>query len=180
MKSCISRGWFLSNSRKVVAFNPFNISSRIKIHVMRFLLSSLFSFAFFSASAATWYVDSSVSASGNGASWGTAWKALSNITGVKAGDTVYLSGGASGSSQTYSVSSWKPTGGAAGNPITYQIGQDSAHNGTAVFSGSGTWFGGANNVIVSGNAGDGAMHFSLSGYSAGVNNNGSTGLRYRT
>jgi len=144
---------------------------------MRFLLSSLFSFMVFSASAATWYVDSSVSASGNGTSWGTAWKALSNITGVKAGDTVYLSGGASGSSQTYSVSSWKPTGGAAGNPITYQIGQDSAHNGTAVFSGSGTWFGGANNVIVSGNAGDGAMHFSLSGYSAGVNNNGSTGLR---
>ena len=174
MKSCISRGWFLSKSRKVVAFN---ISSRIKIHVMRFLLSSLFSFMVFSASAATWYVDSSVSASGNGTSWGTAWKALSNITGVKAGDTVYLSGGASGSSQTYSVSSWKPTGGAAGNPITYQIGQDSAHNGTAVFSGSGTWFGGANNVIVSGNAGDGAMHFSLSGYSAGVNNNGSTGLR---
>ncbi len=144
---------------------------------MRFLLSSLFFFALFSASAATWYVDSSVGTSGNGSSWGTAWKALSNITGVKAGDTVYISGGASGSSQTYSVSSWKPAGGASGNPITYQIGQDSAHNGTAIFSGSGTWFGGANYVIVSGNAGDGAMHFSLSGYSAGVNNNGSTGLR---
>ncbi len=144
---------------------------------MRFLVT-LFSSAFFSAHAATWYVDSSVGASGNGTSWATAWKALSNITGVSAGDTVYISGGASGSSQTYSVSSWKPTGGGAGNPITYQIGQDAAHNGTAIFSGSGTWFGGANNVIISGNAGDGAMHFSLaSGYSAGVNNNGTTGLR---
>ena len=176
MKSCISRGWFWSNRRKVVAFNPFKISSRIKIHVMRFLVL-LFSFTLFSASAATWYVDSSVATSGNGTSWAAAWKALSNISGVKAGDTVYLSGGASGSSQTYSVSSWKPAGGASGNPITYQIGQDSAHNGTAIFSGSGTWFGGASYAIISGNAGDGAMHFSLSGYSAGVNNNGSTGLR---
>src|SRR5664279_570057 len=152
MKSCFSHGWFLSNSRKVVAFNPFGISSRIQIHVMRFLVS-LFSFALFSAQAATWYVDSSVGTSGNGTSWATAWKALSNVTGVSAGDTVYISGGASGSSQTYSLSSWKPAGGSAGNRITYQIGQDAAHNGTASFSGSGTWFGGANNVIVSGNAG---------------------------
>ena len=145
--------------------------------VTRILGAILFSFALYSAGATTWYVDSSVGTSGNGTSWGTAWKALSNVTGVKAGDTVYLSGGASGSSQTYSVSSWKPTGGAAGNPITYQIGQDSAHNGTAVFSGSGTWFGGASYAIISGDAGNGAMHFSLSGYSAGVNNNGTVNLR---
>ncbi|HLX96783.1 MAG TPA: hypothetical protein VKU37_13650, partial [Verrucomicrobiae bacterium] len=48
------------------------------------------------ATAATWYVDSTVGASGTGTSWATAWKALSNITGVKAGDTVYISGGPSG------------------------------------------------------------------------------------
>jgi len=127
--------------------------------------------------AATWYVDSSVATSGNGTAWATAWKALSNITGVKAGDTVYISGGAGGSSQTYSVSSWIPAGGAAGSPIIYQIGQDSAHNGTAVFSGSGTWFGGANNVIVSGDAGDGARHFSCSGYGKGANVNATSNLR---
>ena len=137
----------------------------------------LFSFALFSASAATWYVDSSVGTSGNGTAWGTAWQALSNVTGVKAGDTVYISGGASGSSQTYSVSSWKPAGGAAGNPINYQIGQDSAHNGTAIFSGSGTWFGGASNVIISGDAGDGAMHFSCTGYGTAASINGDSNLR---
>ena len=137
----------------------------------------MFSFALYSASAATWYVDSSVGASGNGTAWNTAWQALSNITGVKAGDTVYISGGASGSSQTYPVSSWKPAGGAAGSPITYQIGQDSAHNGTAIFSGSGTWFGGASYVIVSGNAGDGAMHFSCTGYGTAASINGDSNLR---
>ncbi len=145
--------------------------------VTRVLGGILFSFALFSAHAATWYVDSSVGTSGNGMSWATAWKALSNVTGVKAGDTVYISGGASGNSQTYSVSSWSPAGGAAGNPITYQIGQDSAHNGTAVFSGSGTWFGGANNVIISGNAGDGAMHFSCTGYGTAAGIDGTSNLR---
>jgi hypothetical protein len=151
-------------------------SSRTMV-VSRVLGGILFSFALFSASAATWYVDSSVGTSGNGTAWSTAWQALSNVTGVKAGDTVYISGGASGSSQTYPVSSWKPAGGAAGNPITYQIGQDSAHNGTAIFSGSGTWFGGANYVIVSGNAGDGAMHFSCTGYGTAASINGNSNLR---
>src|SRR5579862_1290966 len=176
MKSCFSRGWFLPNSRKVVAFNLFGINSRIKIHVMKFLAILLF-FTLFSAGATTWYVDSTVSASGTGTSWATAWKALSNITGVKAGDTVYISGGPSGSSQTYSVSSWAPAGGTSASPITYQIGQDAAHNGTAIFSGSGTWFGGANNVIVSGDAGDGGMHFSCTGYGTAANINGDSYLR---
>jgi hypothetical protein len=145
--------------------------------VTKVLGGILFSFALFSAGATTWYVDSSVGTSGNGTSWATAWKALSNVTGVSAGDTVCISGGASGSSQTYSVSSWKPAGGTAANRITYQIGQDAAHNGTAVFSGSGTWFGGANNVIVSGDAGDGAMHFSCTGYGTAASINGNSNLR---
>ena len=54
---------------------------------------------------ATWYVDSSVSSSGNGTSWGTAWRSLSNISGIAAGDTVYISGGRSGSTQTYTLTS---------------------------------------------------------------------------
>ncbi len=143
----------------------------------RVLAGILFSFAFFSVHAATWYVDGTAAGSHNGTSWANAWTGLSQVSGVSAGDTVYISGGASGGSQTYSVSSWKPAGGSSGHPITYQIGQDAAHNGTAIFSGSGTWFGGANNVVISGNAGDGAMHFSLSGYSAAVNNGGTAGLR---
>ena len=115
------------------------------------------------ALSATWYVDSSVSASGNGAAWASAWKGVSNISGVQAGDTVYISGGPSGSTQTYTMSgTWTPAGGTASAPITYQIGQDSAHNGTAIFSGNGNWLGGVlQNVVISGDARDGQMHFSI-------------------
>ena len=129
------------------------------------------------APAATWYVDSTAAGSHNGSSWANAWTSLSQISGISAGDTVYISGGASGNSQTYSISSWKPAAGTAGSPITYQIGQDPAHNGTATFSGSGTWFGGANNVIISGDAGNGAMHFSCTGYGTSANINGNSNLR---
>ncbi|MGO8925736.1 MAG: hypothetical protein ACLQU3_02400 [Limisphaerales bacterium] len=122
-----------------------------------------------SAQAATWYVDGSVASSGNGQSWATAWKNLSNVTGISAGDTVYISGGPSGSSQTYSVPSWTPTqGSGTSSRITYQIGQDSSHNGTAIFSGSGTWLGGdPRNINILGYVtNDAAMHFQLSGYSS--------------
>src|SRR5580693_2794847 len=118
------------------------------------------------ATATTWYVDSSATGSKNGTSWANAWSSLSSISGVKAGDVVYISGGVSGSSHTYSVSgSWTPPGGSSGNPITYQIGQDSSHNGTAIFSGSGYAFTPANYTVISGDAGDGGMHFAVSGYS---------------
>lgn len=42
-----------------------------------------------------WYVSSTVSASGNGKSWSTAWKAPSNISwgSIAAGDTIYIDGG---------------------------------------------------------------------------------------
>ena len=67
------------------------------------------------------------------------------MTGTSAGDTVWISGGASGSSQTYTVSSssWSggngvpPNGGLSGPAVNYQIAQDSSHNGTAVFDGTG-------------------------------------------
>ena len=115
------------------------------------------------APAATWYVDNTAAGSHNGASWANAWTSISQISGVSAGDTVYISGGPSGSTQTYSMSgTWTPAGGTASAPITYQIGQDSAHNGTVIFSGSGNWLGGVlQNVVISGDAGDGQMHFSI-------------------
>jgi len=131
-------------------------------------------------SAKCWYVDSSLSSSGthDGTSWATAWTSIGSVTGVHAGDFVYISGGATGSSQTYSTSSWKPTGGSAGNPITYKIGQDSSHNGNVFFSGSGTWLTASNYLVVSGDAGDGKMHFILnSGYSQGANVPGTVGTR---
>jgi hypothetical protein len=47
------------------------------------------------AHAANWYVDKSVSSSGDGRSWTTAWKELSNIqwNSVQPGDTIYLGAG---------------------------------------------------------------------------------------
>jgi len=116
--------------------------------------------------AATWYVDGSVATSGNGTSWATAWMRLSNISStVAAGDTVYISGGPSGSSLTYSIGAiWTPKGGTAGNPITYQIGQDASHNGKAIFSGTAGFLNTTvQNVTISGDAGDGARHFQTSG-----------------
>jgi hypothetical protein len=117
--------------------------------------------------AGTWYVDGTAGGTHNGTSWANAWTSLSQISGLSAGDIVYISGGPSGSTQTYAMSgTWAPTGGAAGNPITYQIGQDAAHNGTAVFSGSGSWFnsGSQSYLIISGNANDGRQHFATSGF----------------
>jgi hypothetical protein len=87
------------------------------------------------AAAATWYVDGTATGSSNGTSWANAWTSLSKITGVSAGDVVYISGGASGSSQTYSSVNWSPAGGTQGNPITYQVGQDSAHDGMVILNG---------------------------------------------
>src|SRR5258708_6464901 len=82
-----------------------------------------------SSSAATWYVDSAATGARNGRSWADAWINVNQITGVLAGDVVYVSGGPSGQSRTYTLSSaWTPIGGATGNPITYKIGNDAQHN----------------------------------------------------
>jgi hypothetical protein len=166
MKSCFSHVWPFLNGQHFVSFNLNGHNAKRSVPAkMRFFVL-MFSLMLISGKAATWYVDSSVSSSGNGTSWANAWENISNISGVKAGDIVYISGGANGSSQTYNMSgTWTPAGGSAGTPVTYQIGQDSSHNGTAIFSGSNVFLGAANNVVVSGNAGDGAMHFQTSGYS---------------
>jgi len=112
--------------------------------------------------AAVWYVDSSVASSGNGTSWSTAWKAVSNIKGVAAGDTVYFSGGTS--SQVYPLTSvWSPAGGASGSPISYKVGQDSAHNGTVIFDlGSlGGWISGPSNWVTVDGGVNGVAHMTF-------------------
>jgi hypothetical protein len=73
----------------------------------------------------TYYLDCAVGSSGNGSSWSTAWKSLSNITGLAAGDLVYISGSAGCS--TYNTSQWNPVNGSASNPIIYRMAQDSGH-----------------------------------------------------
>ena len=116
-----------------------------------------------SADAATWYVDSSATGARNGTSWANAWTTLNEIAGATAGDTVYISGGPGGSNRNYTVAAggWTPSSGSSTNRITYQIGQDASHNGTATFICSAGFVSGASNIVISGHAGDGAMHFKL-------------------
>lgn len=119
---------------------------------------------------ATYYIDSSVSSSGNGLSWGTAWKALTDAVGVTANDTVYISGGVAGNSQNYDLSTaWSLAIGIAGQPVIYKIGQDALHNGVAVFNYIGgvantPWLNFNANFVISGDAGDGIPHFKTKGF----------------
>jgi hypothetical protein len=127
----------------------------------------------------SFFVDSSVATSGDGLSWATAWKNLTDVDAnkVQAGAIVYISGGPSRSSQTYAVSHWVPVRGTPSAPITYRIGQDAAHNGTAIFSGTEDFLAGngppgtvgflppPNNTTIRGDACDGQMHFQMRGYS---------------
>lgn len=111
------------------------------------------------------YLDCQVGSSGNGASWATAWKAISNITGLSAGDTVYISGSVACS--TYSVAQWIITGGTGGNPITYQVGQDAGHTSFVTITLTGSpGLTGSGNVLgwstISGNLG-GSVNMELDG-----------------
>ena len=136
------------------------------------------------ALSATWYVDSSVATSGNGTSWANAWTNIYSISGVKPGDIVYISGGPTGQTRSYTTptSAWNIASGSAANPVVYQIGQDSQHNGTALFNGSGsdqdTWLyaGNCTGVTISGDAGDGKMHFALTNWTSIASANNATAL----
>jgi hypothetical protein len=129
--------------------------------------------------AATYYLDGSVGASGNGTSWASAWKNFSNITGLQPGDKVYVSGGST--TQAYALSNWTPTGGTSGNPITYAVGQDAGHNGVVTITSANFLNGTLHDVIIDGNVG-GAQHWSVttSGYlwEGGSGTNQRVTLRY--
>jgi hypothetical protein len=117
-------------------------------------------------SAATWYVDSTATGSNNGTSWANAWTSLNSLSGISAGDTVYISGGPTGTSQNYTASSGIPivSGSSSSARTTYQIGQDSLHNGTAIINLNYTRLitsASIKNVNILGDAGDGQMHFNL-------------------
>ena len=81
------------------------------------------------------YVDNSMSASGSGASWSSAWKNFSDIkwSSVKAGDTIYISGGSSG--KTYKETLSVGTSGSSGLPVTITKGVDAGHNGQVIIDG---------------------------------------------
>ncbi|HTQ49826.1 MAG TPA: hypothetical protein VMJ12_03875 [Candidatus Acidoferrales bacterium] len=134
----------------------------------------------FNARPATWYVDSSATGTHDGTSWATAWSSFGQLSGISAGDTVYISGGPSGTTQSYAASSsiWPggngcpPNGGRSGPSVVYKIGQDSLHNGTAIFDGGGagyliyTYSSSAGFFTFSGDAGDGKRHIALTNFTA--------------
>ena len=86
------------------------------------------------ANATLWYVDNAASGTNAGTSWTNAWESFADITwgvgGVVAGDTLYISGGAS--SQTYNETLTIGASGEESNRITIQNGQDANHTGTVV------------------------------------------------
>jgi hypothetical protein len=137
------------------------------------------------------YVDSASPCSGSGCdgtSWAKAWKGVSSITGLSAGDYVYFSGGTV--SKTYSQGEWAPIAGAAGKPITYKVGQDAGHNGIVIFSnsGSGSWWiygcdpnnngGPFNYVTIDGNV-NGQNRIKVTGFGTGVYADDVTGSTIR-
>ena len=98
-----------------------------KIILFIFCLSLLIGRATFSD---TWYVDNSVGSSGNGQSWGTAWKNLSDISwgSISGSDTIEVSGGAS--SQTYNEQLSPGASGSIGNYITIKTSDEPGYDGT--------------------------------------------------
>jgi len=79
----------------------------------------------------TFYVNNAVSTSGNGTSWSSAWKNLSNInwSAVQAGDTIEVSGG------TYREGLTVGKSGVAGKPITIMASDDAGHNSAVIIDG---------------------------------------------
>jgi hypothetical protein len=105
---------------------------------MRIISSAVLIPCFLAAShavAATYYLDGSVASSGNGQSWATAWKTFGNISGLHAGDIVYISGGSNG--MTYNTGEFLSASGTSGNPITYKVSTDAGKNGVVTINCSG-------------------------------------------
>ena len=130
------------------------------------------------ASAGVYYVDPLAVGANDGSTWSNAWNTLGAVKGVQGGDTVYLSGGPTGSSRNYSLASaWLPVGGTNGTSVTYQIGQDPLHNGMAIFNcQNGLWSGNSSYVTISGDAGDGQRHLMLTNCGYALNATHSTNL----
>lgn len=104
--------------------------------VFALVLAGLISGGVGGLQAAVWYVDKAATGANNGRSWTDAWTNFSSVVwgsaGVKAGDTLYISGGSS--SKVYTESWTVGASGTAGSPIRIAI--DAAnpqHNGQVIF-----------------------------------------------
>lgn len=153
---------------------------------MKKIISLLFFAITTFASATDFFVDGTATGANNGTSWANAWTSpLSVTSAVQPGDTVHISGGSAGNSQTYPMSAyWNPPSGTSGNVITYKVGQDASHSGIVIFNYTGgapasnPWASGTNYAVFSGDAGDGVQHFRLTGYSHGISNTNNSTFEY--
>ncbi len=90
----------------------------------------------FPGQAANWYVDKDATGANNGTNWANAWTNPANVVwgaaGVKAGDTLYLSGG---STRKIYTNSWVVgASGQPGNPIRIAIdAANPSHSGKVIF-----------------------------------------------
>ncbi len=85
--------------------------------------------------AASWYINpSNVSGTTNGTSWATGWVNPNDVVwpSTAAGDTLYVSGGAT--SQLYTNSLYIYRDGTSSNYFRVRVGQDAGHSGVAIFT----------------------------------------------
>ncbi len=85
--------------------------------------------------AANWYVNPDATGSNNGTSWSNAWRSFSAVVwgsaGVRAGDTLFLSGGTTG--RVYTTTLTVGASGTAASRIFIRPGQDAGHNGPVIW-----------------------------------------------
>ncbi|MCX8089447.1 MAG: hypothetical protein N3I86_00710 [Verrucomicrobiae bacterium] len=119
--------------------------------------------------AANWYVNPDATGLNNGTSWSNAWRNFASIVwgsaGVRAGDTLYISGGAAG--RIYTETLTVGASGTASSRIFIRPGQDAGHNGPVTWdfdalgdsgSGSAIAMNGRNYITIDGGM-NGARHF---------------------
>ena len=77
--------------------NPCSMFQQLRLTVV--LLVAGFQF---SSQAASWYVDNAAGGANSGSSWANAWTSFAGIqwASIQPGDTLFISGGSTGSSKT--------------------------------------------------------------------------------
>lgn len=103
------------------------------------------------AGAASRYLDVTATGAMNGTSWTDAWTNTTQVTGLTAGDTLYVSGGTFSNNYVGQQLGWATMSGSSGNPIRVTIGTEAGKNGKAYFN-RGASFYATHHTVVDGGA----------------------------